>query len=195
MNKKYFNILNLNEDASIQEVKNSYKTLINFYNSKLNEDNSNFDEINKKILEINSAYDYLINNFYSDPDFSLSKIRNLIDSNCLDEARQKLWKIENRNAEWNYLIGQIYYKEGWYDKSRTHFEIAYNLEPNNFEYEQAYNSFRNSNNEFRKTYTKRAGLDTNGCGCCGGGCCDSCCTLLCLDSCCELCGCDLISCC
>ena len=158
MNKKYFDILNLNENASIQEVKDSYKTLINFYNSKLNEDNSNFDEINKKILEINSAYDYL-------------------------------------NAEWNYLIGQIYYKEGWYDKSKTHFEIAYNLEPNNFEYAQSYNSFVNSNNEFRKTYTKRAGFDNNGCGCCGGGCCDTCCTLLCLDSCCELCGCDLISCC
>ena len=166
MNKKYFDILNLNENASIQEVKDSYKTLINFYNSKLNEDNSNFDEINKKILEINSAYDYLMNNFYSNENFSLSQIRNLINSNSLDEARQKLWKIENRNAEWNYLIGQIYYKEGWYDKSKTHFEIAYNLEPNNFEYAQSYNSFVNSNNEFRKTYTKRAGFDNNGCGCC-----------------------------
>ena len=193
MNKKYFDILKLNENASIEEVKLSYKNLINTYNSQLNDDNSNFNEINQKILEVNSAYDYLMNNVFNSSNNEkvlMSQIRNLINSNLLDEAREKLWKIENRNAEWNYLIGQVYYKEGWYDKSQSHFEIAYDLEPNNFEYSQAYNSFKNSNNQFRQTYSKRATIGDN-----SGCCCDTCCTLLCIDSCCECCGCDFISCC
>ncbi len=193
MNKKYYDILNLSEDSSVDDVKNSYKTLINLYNSKLNEEGSDFNEINQKILEINSAYDYLMNNVYLNQSYSLSEIKKLINSNQLDEARRRLWQIEDRNAEWNYLMGQIYYKEGWYDKSKSHFEIAYNLEPNNFEYSQVLNSFKDSNNQFRQTYTKRREFDNNGCGC-GGGCCDGCCTLLCIDSCCELCGCDFISC-
>lgn len=193
MNKKYFDILNLNENATIEEVQLSYKNLINTYTSQLESNNPNYEEINKKILETNSAYDYLMNNFFNnsvDEKVILTQIRNLIDLNRLDEAREKIWKIENRNAEWNYLVGQIYYKEGWYDKSQNHFEIAYNLEPNNPEYSQAYNSFKNSNNQFRQTYSKRVRMDNN-----LGGCCDSCCTLLCLDSCCECCGCDFIPCC
>ena len=194
--KKYFNILNLNENATLSDVNNSYKELISNYNSKLNDPNANVEEINKKILDINSAYDYLINNVfngngYNNYQISFSEVRNLININALDEAREKLWKIENRNAEWNYLMGQIYYKEGWYDKSRGHFKIAYDLEPNNFEYNQAYNSFNNSNTQFRQTYSKRTRVDNNY-GCC---CCDTCCTLLCIDSCCECCGGDFISCC
>lgn len=191
MYKKYFDILNISESASLSDVQNAYKNLINKYNEELNTDDSNFNEINQKILEINSAYDYLINNVFNNPTNSMEQIRNLINSNQLDEARNKLWKIENRNAEWNYLMGQIYYKEGWYDKSQNHFEIAYNLEPNNFEYSQAYNSFNRSNNEFRTTYTKRTRYENDGCS---SGCCDTCCTLFCIDSCCECCGCDFISC-
>lgn len=192
MNKKYFNILGLNENATIDEVISSHKNLINSYNYQLNNSSSNHEEINKRIFEINGAYDYLMNNVFNssyNEQFILQQIRNLINSNLLDEAREKIWKIKNRNAEWNYLVGQIYYKEGWYDKSQSHFEIAYNLEPNNFEYSHAYNSFKNSNNQFRRTYSKRTTFDNN------SGCCNACCTLLCIDSCCECCGCDFISCC
>lgn len=192
--KKYFNTLNLTESASLNDVNNSYKHLISMYTEKLNNsDASETEEINKKILEINTAYDYLINNVYNSNNYatpSFAEIRNLINSNILDEAKDKLWKIENRNAEWNYLMGQIYYKEGWYDKSQSHFKIAYDLEPNNFEYSQAYNSFNNTNAQFRQTYTRRTRLDNN-----SGCCCDMCCTLLCMDSCCECCGGDFISCC
>lgn len=192
MYKKYFEILKLHENASLDQVKSSYKNLINIYNEQLINNSSNYEEINKKILELNSAYDYLMNNLFINPNnqtISLSQIRELINLNKLDEARTKLWKIENRNAEWNYLMGQIYYKEGWYDKSRNHFEIAYNLDPNNFEYSNAYNSFENINNQFRTTYSKRV-TTNHGCGCC-----DACCTLWCIDSCCECCGCDFITCC
>lgn len=192
MYKKYFEILKLHENASLDQVKSSYKNLINIYNEQLINNSSNYEEINKKISELNSAYDYLMNNLFINPNnqrISLSQIRELINLNKLDEAKNKLWKIEDRNAEWNYLMGQIYYKEGWYDKSRNHFEIAYNLEPNNFEYSNTYNSFENINNQFRKTYSKR--VTTNH----GYGCCDTCCTLWCIDSCCECCGCDFITCC
>ncbi len=194
MYKKYFEALNLTESASLKEVKDAYKKLIDKYNEELKNDEDNFDNINKKILDVNSAYDYLINNVFNDSSnnpYSLDRVRSLIDSNNLDEAREILLRAENRNAEWNYLMGKICHKEGWYDKSKNHFEVAYNLEPNNFEYSQAYNSFNNTNNEFRRTYTKRTQLDGAGCS---GGCCDTCCTLFCIDSCCECCGCDFISC-
>lgn len=193
MNKKYFDILNLNENATLDDVRNSYQKLISFYNSQMINNNSNFDQINQKILELNSAYDYLINNVFnysSNDEILFAQVKELINSNSLDDAREKLWKISNRNAEWNYLMGQIYYKEGWYDKSKSHFKIAYNLEPNNIEYSKAYNSFNNSNAQFKQNYYKRTSFG-NDMGCC----CDTCCTLLCIDSCCECCGCDFIACC
>lgn len=192
MNKKYFDILNLNENASIEEVQTSYKNLINYYNSQLNNDSSNYENINNKILELNSAYDYLMNNVFNNSnndEILISKARYLINSNLLDEAREKLWKVSNRNAEWNYLMGQIYYKEGWYDKSKSHFEIAYNLEPNNIEYSKAYNSFNDLNNQFKQAYSRRISFD-GGSGCC----CDTCCALFCVNSCCNCCGCDLFNC-
>lgn len=192
MNKKYFDILNLSENASIEEVQMSYKNLINAYSSQLNNDNSNYENINRKILELNSAYDYLMNNVFNNSnndEILISKARYLINSNLLDEAREKLWKVSNRNAEWNYLMGQIYYKEGWYDKSKSHFEIAYNLEPNNIEYSKAYNSFNDLNNQFKQAYSRRISFD-GGSGCC----CDTCCALLCVNSCCNCCGCDLFNC-
>lgn len=193
MNKKYFDVLNLNENATLEDVRSSYQKLISFYNSQLINNNSNFDQINQKILELNSAYDYLINNVFnysSNDEILFAQVKELINSNSLDSAREKLWKISNRNAEWNYLMGQIYYKEGWYDKSRNHFKIAYNIEPNNLEYSNAYNSFNNSNAQFKQNYSRRTTFG-NDMGCC----CDTCCTLLCIDSCCECCGCDFIACC
>ncbi len=192
MSKKYFDILGLNENATFDEVVLAHKNLVNNLNNQLDNSNLNHEEINKRISEINSAYDYLANNIFqlhNNEQFMLQNIRNLINANLLEEAREKIWKIKNRNAEWNYLVGQIYYKEGWYDKSHSHFEIAYNLEPTNIEYSQAYESFRNSNNQFRKTYSKRTMSESN------SGCCNMCCTLLCMDACCESVGCDFISCC
>ena len=199
MYKKYFDILNLNENSTLEQVQSSYKNLVEFYTSQLENSESNADTINQKILEVNSAYDYLINNFFSKSSsnartLSLAQIRELINSDRLNEAKEHLWKIEDKKAEWHFLMGQLYQKEGWYDRSETHFKMACNLEPNNFEYNQAYRSFQDSNSQFRQTYYKRTGMGNNQ-GCCGGLCCDTCCTLFCIDTCCEACGCDFISCC
>ena len=76
MNKKYFDILNLNENASIEQVKSSYKNLISIYNSKLQDDNSNFYEITEIITgeESNTLEIKVYKDNSSNSEYNLNKI-------------------------------------------------------------------------------------------------------------------------
>lgn len=59
--------------------------------------------------------------------------------------------ISTRNAEWYYLYGIIYLRQGWYDKAREYLTIAYQQEPHNPEYAAAYSSIKNSGGAYTRS--------------------------------------------
>ena len=200
MNKNPYEILGLNSNATIDEVKAAYKSLARKYQS---EDYSNgplAENAQKKMDEINEAYDMIISgsvsfsnnkqsNYYSDNSHSsYPDVRSLMNNNKLEEAETILdgIYITQRDAEWYFLKGQIHHRRGW----RKSYMKACELDPSNQDYSSALNSL---NNAASGGYRMSSGNPSGDCCSCSG--CDICSSLLCADCCCECMGGDLIKCC
>ena len=105
-----------------------------------------------------------------------ARARSFIDQNNLAAARAVLDRIATHNAEWYYLYGIIHLRQGWYERARECIRKAYETEPGNAEYRQAYASLNNAGRTYRtQTY------DTNNAG--SSFCCTLCPALMCIDCC------------
>lgn len=209
--KNPYEILGIHESASDAQIRDAYKTLARKYQP----DGSSSSSSSKKMDELNWAYDEIIlmrssrenaqsgghNNSYNENQqqngynenynraySNYADIRSKINDGRLDDAQMLLDGIprESRNAEWYYLKGSIQNRRGWLEEAAKNFGEAYNREPNNFEYRNAYESFnRNKSGGYRQPKETKSG--------CSG--CDMCTGLICADCCCECMGGDLIRCC
>ena len=105
-----------------------------------------------------------------------ARARSFIDQNNLASARAILDRIATHNAEWYYLYGIVYLRQGWYERARECIRKAYETDPGNAEYRQAYASLNNAGRAYRtQTY------DANNAG--SSFCCTLCPALMCLDCC------------
>lgn len=131
--------------------------------------------------------------------------RNLIANRRFADAYRMLKEVvsSDRNAEWFFLTGTAAMKMGRYEEGEDYIKRARFMEPENKEYDNAYNqfsSYRNNYDDRARYYNESRRYDSSGCCpccccCCGDDCTDTCCQLWCLDSCCECMGGDFISCC
>lgn len=197
MNNPY-EVLGVKEGASEDEIKKAYRELAKKYHPDRYADNPLKELAEDKMREINEAYDYLLKNHnqsssnnynnYNNSNYSnsssensnlYSSIRMDINNGNLDYAEQKLKNISVRDAEWNFLMGSVYYKKGWYDNANKYITMAYNLNPQNPEYRNAYESLNNNNNSYRQPYYGRNGYDRD------SDCCDICIKIWCAEQICE----------
>ena len=114
---------------------------------------------------------------YSGPNAAeFNRARSWINQNNLNAARTILDGPNIvHNAEWNYLYGVIYLRQGWYEKAHACIKRAYEMEPDNPDYRNAYVSLNNSGRPYANTGT--SGMDASPC-------CDVCSALMCLNCCC-----------
>ena len=114
---------------------------------------------------------------YSGPNAAeFIRAKAFIDQNNLSAARAILDRIATHNGEWYYLYGIIYLRQGWYERARECIRKAYESDPSNSEYRQAYASLNNAGRTYR-TQTYDAGNAGN------TFCCTLCPALMCLDCC------------
>ncbi len=104
-----------------------------------------------------------------------ARARTFINQNNLDAAQAILNGVSVRNAEWNYLTGVIYLRQGSYERAFACFSRAYEAEPDNPEYRNAYVSLNNSGRAYQRNTNST--LDASPC-------CDVCSALMCLNCCC-----------
>ncbi len=182
-----YEILGVRENATEAEVKAAYRELVKKYHPDSYANNPLADLAAEKLKEINEAYDLIMNgkatsnsNSYA----TFNSVRALLNSGNLIEAERMLMSMNNRNGEWNYLMGVLCLRKGWYDNARSYLQAAVNIEPNNMEYRNAYNSVMNQGNVYRNM----GGMNNPSS-------CDCCANLILADCCCECLGGDLISCC
>lgn len=205
--KDPYSVLGVATNASDEEIKKAYRDLAHKYHPDNYHDNPLADLAQEKMKEINEAYDTITRqraggssaggNAYSggwnpggNPGNSsgiYAEIRAAINAGQLDRAEQLLDSVHvgDRGAEWNFLMGSLYYRKGWMDEAVRFYRDAVQMDPNNMEYRQALNFMLNGGAAYRP-----AGYSTNG----FNGC-DMCSSLLCADCCCECMGGDLIPCC
>lgn len=204
-----YKVLGVNEGATNEEIRVAYLSLVKKYHPDKYTDPDMKQLANEKLKEINEAYDQLTKNpgktassgysgaaygagghggSYSGPEADrFVRARSLINAGNLDGAKTILDSIQTRNAEWYYLYGIIYLRQGWYDKAREFLGRAYRTEPGNAEYAQAYNTLRYTGNPYSRPRQSTSYGNCSACDICSG--------LMCADCCCECMGGDLIRCC
>ncbi len=209
MNDPY-RVLGISPGASDDEIKKAYRDLARKYHPDNYHDNPLADLAQEKMKEINEAYDtitkqrasgstsysggqaYQSQAWDADPARGAAsgiyaQIRSAINAGNLDQAEQLLDSVDvgDRGAEWNFLMGSLYYRRGWMDEAARFFRDAVQMDPTNQEYRQAFNFIQYGGAPDRGSANGISNM--NGC--------DICSSLLCADCLCECMGGDLIPCC
>lgn len=197
-----YEVLEISKNASKDEIKKAYRELAKKYHPDQYGNNPLRDLAEDKMREINEAYQYLLSNtpessYQSSNDYNKSNNYNSSDiyqsievdlrNGNLSYAEEKLNRITIRDAQWNYLMGLLNMKKGWYNEAYNNLNMACRLDPQNPKYRDEFNRLNNINSSYREPYRNNRRRDT--------GLCDICATLYCLDCCCECGGGDFISCC
>ena len=114
---------------------------------------------------------------YSGGSSEFAQVREALNAGDLSRAERLLNMSSVRNAEWNYLMGNVYYQKGWLDEARNYYQRAVQMEPMNQVYKNALAYMSNGGYAYRPYGYGRStgGIDA----------CDICTALMCVNMCCR----------
>ena len=203
--KDPYSILGVSKDASDDEIKKAYRDLVRKYHPDKYSGSDLADLAEEKMKEVNAAYEEIEaersgkkkkGNKGGYGDYGTSggegvygEIRRALNMGDIIKAQNLLNSVAtaDRGAEWNFLVGCVMLRRGYYVDAQKYLDTACNLDPLNEEYRRAADSLRQRSQGFG------SGYNTGNSGGCTG--CDVCQGLICADCCCECMGGDLIRCC
>ena len=186
-----YSVLGITSSASDEEVKKAYRELARKYHPDNYHDNPLADLAQEKMKEVNEAYNDVMrmregkgsyrpgsgSSSSGSSSSEGSRVRSAINAGDLRLAEELLSSFPSRNAEWNFLMGSLYYRKGWLDDALSYFQTAANMEPGNAEYRRALNHMNQSG--VYSPYGQR-GMGNQGCDAC-----DVCTALMCMNLCCR----------
>ncbi len=176
-----YKVLGISPNATDEEVKKAYREMAKKYHPDNYADNPLADLAQEKMKEVNEAYDTITKArknggsgyssggssgysygyssggsayqgaYQSSGNSQYAQVRTAINSGNLQYAEQLLNQAPARDAEWNFLMGSLYYKKGWLDDARSFFQRAVSMDPYNQEYRQALNMVSSTNSPYRQT--------------------------------------------
>ena len=189
MNDPY-SVLGVSRSASDDEIKKAYRELAKKYHPDNYVNNPLADLAQDKMKEINEAYDAIVKERsgggsnsagggYASSGSSYgrgtstpnNRVRSMIMNGDLAGAEQALNQISNHDAEWNFLMGSVMVRKGWYDEARRYFQTACSMDPSNAEYNQA---LRQMSAAGASPFGNAAGGGLSACDCCTGMMCANC---------------------
>ena len=155
-----YEVLGVNKNASMDEIKAAYKELVKKYHPDKYQNNPLSSLAEEKMQEINEAYDTLCKTHGGGGGYSgsqggggstpeLQQARQMINQGNIYGAEAILNKTSVRNAEWHFLSGMLSYRKGWYDDAVQKMQTAVSMEPSNMEYRQGLNAVMGTGGMYR----------------------------------------------
>ena len=193
--KNPYDVLGVSPSATDEEVKSAYRTLAKKYHPDNYADSPLAEFASEKMSEINAAFDQIMDerraggarsqNPYANRQYGASSafadVRTLIQGRRLVEAEELLDGVPSsqRDAEWYFLKGSIFYTKGWLDQALSHINTAVSMNPSNPEYRAALNQMMWQRNTGTSQYGgyRTGGQPVGGCDlcdCCTAWLCCSC---------------------
>ena len=189
-----YKVLGVTPETSDDDVKRAYRELARKYHPDNYVNNPLAELAEARMKEINEAYDQIMSQrsgraggasqqqgyggaqggASANPIYS--QIRAAINAGNLAMAEEMLQRCPQRDAEWYFLMGSVYYRKGWFDEAGRAYEQACQMDASNAEYRNALNMLNMSGGYggYRPMATMSA--------------CDCCTQLMCLSCCCNCCG-------
>ena len=171
-----YDVLGVKPGASEEEIKKAYRSLVKKWHPDQYQNTPKHDEAVEKMKEINAAYDMLTGknatpNFgqqggtgygggygqqgYAGQGQNATKeqvfqyVRMLLQMGDWRRAEMFLTQVQERTAEWHFLMGMIFWQSGRYDSARIHLTQAVQMDPSNAEYRQNKEQFEKRGTQFR----------------------------------------------
>ena len=156
MNREYYDLLGLNEDATDEEIKERYAELKKKYNEDRWLDGEAGNEAARMLNKLDAAYTEIMSerrerSKNTDGKDAYQEIAELLKGYKLAEAQSRLDDFNERGAEWHYLQAVVFYKKNWSNESKKQLEIAMQMDPGNKKYQEAYGKLNAKNDYARQS--------------------------------------------
>ena len=143
MNKEYYELLQVDEFASDEEIQASYERLKAKYNEEKWQDGEAGMNAARMLNRLDAAYAELMDERRekkgnTSGQNAFEEVSDAIRSGDTARAQQLLDAFNERNAEWHYLQSVVFYKKNWMNESKKQLEIAMQMDGGNSKYREAY---------------------------------------------------------
>ncbi len=148
MQNQLFKILNLDVNATAEEIASSYEAKRKQLREDMFLEGYKGNEAARDLTTLENAYaDYLEEIRYQEvkaneesqsyTSDAFQSVEAFVKADKLNEAQNILDDITDRTAAWHYYQSMVYYKKDWFTDSKRHLEKACELDPVNSKYETA----------------------------------------------------------
>ncbi len=141
-----YEILQVSENATDEEIEEAYRNLKAKYNEERWLDGEAGNCAARMLGKIDAAYEDVMRERKEKSGGSgqnaLDEVASLIREGKIAEAQEKLDSFNERTAEWHYLQSVVFYKKNWINESKKQLEIAMQLDGANQKYRDAYEKLR-----------------------------------------------------
>lgn len=143
MNQEYYKILQVDENASEEEIEASYERLKAKYNEDKWQEGEAGNEAARMLDKLETAYREIKQERKESVAAETAAdgfrdVSDAIKTGNITLAQELLDGYNERNAEWHYLQSVVYYKKNWISDSKKQLEIAIQMDAGNQKYRDAY---------------------------------------------------------
>ena len=165
MNQENYKILEVDENATDEEIKASYERLKEKYNEERWQDGEAGNEAARMLDKLDAAYREVMDERKesaqtTDGANAYDEVTAAIKAGNIPRAQQLLDGFNERNAEWHYLQSVVFYRKNWIMDSKKQLEIAIQMDGANTKYRDAYEKL-NKQTEYNSQTGGAPNINTN----------------------------------
>ena len=147
MNSQNYELLQVSENATDEEIRASYERLKAKYNEEKWQDGEAGNNAARMLGRLDAAYHEIMEERRerarnTSGASSFDEVSAAIRSGDLSRAQKLLDDFNERSAEWHYLQSIVFYKKNWMNESKKQLEIAIQMDGSNSKYRTAYEKLK-----------------------------------------------------